>query len=130
MYEAANEAIYDTAPQQHASLAVGVWSGHSPQVQQIPKQIGDSQSGLCQTGVVRTRGHCAGNGGLRGHSVGGVFPCVIYATGNVHEAPPKWAFKAPDGSDHTGFDSYESAYLAAGIWLDNRPVSFEPQVNV
>lgn len=124
MYEAANDSIYDTTQQQVEALAKSA----SPLIAESATR--PACSGLPATGVARTRGHCAGNGGLRGHSVGGAFPCVIYAQGNIHEAPPKWAFKAPDGSDHTGFHSYEDAYLAAGIWLDNRPVSFEPQVNV
>ncbi|QBZ71519.1 hypothetical protein [Escherichia phage Lidtsur] len=75
-----------------------------------------------QRGVAATRGHLAGNGGLRGHSVGGVFPCVIYATGNIHAAPPVWNFKSPDGVEHTGFISYEDAEAAAQIWLEEREV--------
>lgn len=73
-------------------------------------------------GVERTSGHVAGQMGLRGHSVGGVFPCVIYASGNIHEAPPVWNFRSPDGADHTGFISYEDAEAAAQIWLEEREV--------
>lgn len=39
-------------------------------------------------GVASTKGHCAGNGGLRGHSVGGVFPCVIFQKGT--QSPEYW----------------------------------------
>lgn len=117
MYEAANEPIFDTTPTQYASLSKreGAKGTH-----------GDM--GGYGTGVARTRGHCAGNGGLRGHSVGGVFPCVIFQRGNPESLTH--GFRSPDGVEHGGFASYDDAYLAAGIWLDNRPVSFEPQVNV
>lgn len=36
-------------------------------------------------GVASTSGHLASNGGLRGHSVGDVFPYVPYFKGNPHE---------------------------------------------
>ena len=74
------------------------------------------------SGVENTKGHVTGQMDLRGHSVGGVFPCVIYASGNIHEAPPVWNFRSPDGADHTGFISYEDAEAAAQIWLEEREV--------
>lgn len=36
-------------------------------------------------GVAATKGHVAGNGGLRGHSCGEVFPFVIYAQGTFDD---------------------------------------------
>lgn len=78
-------------------------------------------------GVAATKGHCAGNGGLRGHSVGGVFPCVIFAQGNIHAGPPSWYFRAPNGVNHGPYQDYDEAFAKAGKWLDNRPVSFEPE---
>ncbi len=80
-------------------------------------------------GISATRGHCAGQMGLRGHSVGGVFPCVVFQHGNP-DAGIKWGFHTPTNEQYCNFDSYDDAYLAAGIWLDNRPVSFMPEVDV
>lgn len=77
---------------------------------------------IIEAGVTATRGHLSGNGGLRGHSVGGVFPCVVYASGNIHEAPPVWNFVSPDSEQHTGYSSYEEAESAARIWLEQREV--------
>lgn len=88
----------------------------------IIEQAGAIREAEHLRGVAATRGHCAGNGGLRGHSVGGVFPCVIYASGNIHEAPPVWNFRSPDGVDHTDYVSYEDAEAAAQQWLEEREV--------
>ena len=72
-------------------------------------------------GVAATLGHCAGNGGLRGHPVGGVFPCVIFSKGNPH-VHLDWCFLAPNGDEFDGFVSYEDAYAAAQQWLEEREV--------
>ena len=109
MYEAANDSIYDTKPTQYSSLAGGAVHG-----------------------TAATRGHLAGNGGLRGHSVGGPFPCVLFAKGNCHiTGGLSYWFKSPDSQDHGPYATWDESELAAFTWLHvNRPVSFEPQVEV
>ena len=72
-------------------------------------------------GVAATRGHCAGNGGLRGHSVGGVFPCVVFQQGNPNTLLT-YGFISPDGVEHAQFGSWEDAYAAAQEWLRQREV--------
>lgn len=62
-------------------------------------------------GVASTKGHCAGNGGLRGHSVGGVFPCVIYGKGTF-ENFTYWV-KQPNGVDAGPHATWEEAYKTA-----------------
>jgi hypothetical protein len=70
-------------------------------------------------GIAATKGHCAGNGGLRGHSVGGVFPCVIYSYGNPNNGL-LWGFISPDSVEHEDYASYDAAYSAAEAWLKER----------
>lgn len=70
-------------------------------------------------GIAATRGHCAGQMGLRGHSVGGVFPCVIYSYGNPNDVLI-WGFISPDSEEHEGYISYDAAYTAAENWLAGR----------
>nr|UVX49268.1 MAG: hypothetical protein [Bacteriophage sp.] len=75
-------------------------------------------------GVAATRGHCAGQMGLRGHSVGGVFPCVMFQQGNPNTALT-YGFISPDGVEHAQFGSWEDAYSAAQEWLEQREVLYE-----
>lgn len=62
-------------------------------------------------GVAATKGHLAGNGGLRGHSVGGVFPCVIYQQGTFDDLY-HWV-QQPNGVKAGPFLTYEEAYASA-----------------
>ena len=62
-------------------------------------------------GVMATRGHCVGNGGLRGHSVGRYFPCVIYMKGNPSQLT--WWVRQPNGVDAGPHKSYEEAAMTA-----------------
>lgn len=62
-------------------------------------------------GVQNTKGHCAGNGGLRGHSVGAYFPCIIYQKGTPDNLT-HWV-KQPNGVDAGPHSSYDEAALAA-----------------
>lgn len=62
-------------------------------------------------GVMATRGHCVGNGGLRGHSVGRYFPCVIYIKGNPSQLT--WWVRQPNGVDAGPHKSYEEAAMTA-----------------
>lgn len=62
-------------------------------------------------GVQNTKGHCAGNGGLRGHSVGGVFPCVIYQKGIPGAIT--WWVRQPNGVDAGPHLTYEDAERSA-----------------
>lgn len=60
-------------------------------------------------GVQNTKGHCAGNGGLRGHSCGPLFPCVIYAKG-LFESLTYWVIQ-PNGvhaGPHATWDDAEA----------------------
>lgn len=65
-------------------------------------------------GIAATRGHVQGNGGLRGHSVGDVFPYVIYAVGNPH-GKLKWAVLTPQGVAIEAFTNYGAAHRWA-LW--------------
>lgn len=71
------------------------------------------------SGVQSTKGHCAGNGGLRGHSVGEAFPCVIIAVGNPHEKLV-WRVMQPNGFITPDLASYDDALAAAKSY--NNPV--------
>lgn len=71
------------------------------------------------SGVENTKGHVTGQMGLRGHSIGGVFPCVIYSYGNPNDVLV-WGFISPDSEEHEGYASYDEAYAAAESWLDGR----------
>ena len=73
------------------------------------------------SGVENTKGHVTGQMGLRGHSVGGVFPCAIFARGNPN-VKLDWCFLTPAGDEFDGFISYEDAYAAAQEWLEKREV--------
>lgn len=61
--------------------------------------------------VQNTAGHLGGNGGLRGHSVGGVFPQVIVAKGNP--ADLSWYVHSPDGTTSELFKEHDAAYAHA-----------------
>lgn len=69
------------------------------------------------TGVTATAGHCAGNGGLRGHSVGDVFPVVIYQRGTPGFIT-HW-LRLPDGRDIGPYHSYDDVHRAAAWHKDN-----------
>lgn len=71
------------------------------------------------SGVAATKGHCAGNGGLRGHSVGEAFPCVIMAVGNPHDKLV-WRVVQPNGFTTPDLASYDAALAAAKSY--NNPV--------
>ncbi|AZF88067.1 hypothetical protein HOU66_gp05 [Pectobacterium phage Arno160] len=62
------------------------------------------------SGVASTKGHLAGNGGLRGHSVGGVFPCVIFQRG-MH-SPMYWVLQ-PNGVESGPHVAYADAVSSA-----------------
>lgn len=62
-------------------------------------------------GVHNTRGHCMGNGGLRGHSVGEYFPCVIYQKGTP-DALTHWVLQ-PNGVHAGPHATWDEAALAA-----------------
>ncbi|QQM15449.1 hypothetical protein [Kosakonia virus Kc318] len=62
-------------------------------------------------GVMATRGHCVGNGGLRGHSVGELFPCVIYQKGIPGAVT--WWVRQPNGVDAGPHLTYEDAARSA-----------------
>lgn len=69
------------------------------------------------TGVSATAGHCAGNGGLRGHSVGDVFPVVVYQRGTPGFIT-HW-LRLPDGRDIGPYHSYDDVHRAAAWHKDN-----------
>ncbi|CUH74580.1 hypothetical protein AXI70_gp05 [Cronobacter phage Dev-CD-23823] len=62
-------------------------------------------------GTAATRGHCAGNGGLRGHSVGELFPCVIYQKGIPGAIT--WWVRQPNGVDAGPHLTYDDAAASA-----------------
>lgn len=54
---------------------------------------------LVPHGVAATKGHISGQGGLRGHSVGDIFPYIVFAQGNPHVVGGlRWRIRKPDGS--------------------------------
>ena len=61
-------------------------------------------------GVNKTKGHIAGSAGLRGHSVGSVFPFVIMLMGN----PARHYVQQPNGVRVGPFKSYDEAEFWAG----------------
>lgn len=65
-----------------------------------------------ERGVAGTRGHCVGNGGLRGHSVGGVFPCVIYQKGHMPGRITFWVIQ-PNGVHAGPHISWDEAWRTA-----------------
>ncbi|CAK1256718.1 unknown function [Klebsiella phage vB_Kpl_K59PH2] len=69
------------------------------------------------TGVAATAGHCSGNGGLRGHSVGDVFPVVVYQRGTPGFIT-HW-LRLPDGRDIGPYHSYDDVHRAAAWHKDN-----------
>ncbi len=74
-------------------------------------------------GVERTSGHLSSNGGLRGHSVGELFPCSIYLQGTYDAL--KYRVKFPDGSSSDKFETYEEAHICAVEYLQERGESNE-----
>lgn len=68
-------------------------------------------------GVAATKGHLASNGGLRGHSVGDVFPVIISQAGTFDNL--KTYVQAPDGCTHL-VNNYEEGLELAHAWLDMR----------
>lgn len=62
-------------------------------------------------GVQSTAGHCSGNMGLRGHSVGDVFPVVVYQRGTPGFIT-HW-LRLPDGRDIGPYHSYDDVHRAA-----------------
>lgn len=68
-------------------------------------------------GVTQTRGHLASNGGLRGHSVGDVFPVIISFAGTFDNL--KRYVTAPDGASHLVNNDEEARELAEA-WLMTR----------
>lgn len=58
-------------------------------------------------GVASTRGHCAGNGGLRGHSVGSMFPYMIVLCG--HPDAVTYQVWGPGGFRSRQFGSWDEA---------------------
>lgn len=71
------------------------------------EEVGDVKP----TGFAATAGHCAGNGGLRGHSVGDVFPVVVYQRGTPGFIT-HW-LRLPDGRDIGPYHSYDDVHRAA-----------------
>ena len=68
-----------------------------------------------------TSGHLASNGGLRGHSVGDIFPFRVMAQGKIDSLT--WHVIKPDGEKlGKGHSNPKSAYkvarLAHWIWSD------------
>lgn len=70
-------------------------------------------------GVAATAGHCAGNGGLRGHSVGDIFPVVLYQRGNPEQLT-HW-LRLPDGRDIGPYYNADDAFSAAA-WHKANPL--------
>ena len=68
-------------------------------------------------GVTLTKGHLASNGGLRGHSVGDVFPVIISYAGKLDNL--KRYVTAPDGASHLVNNDAEARELALA-WLETR----------
>lgn len=68
----------------------------------------DTLNTLGVHGVAATSGHCESNGGLRGHSVGDVFPYIPFFKGSEIEEDP-WAVtqwvRTPNGDELGPFDS-------------------------
>lgn len=62
-------------------------------------------------GVERTSGHVSGQMGLRGHSVGEYFPCVIYQKGTP-DALTHWVLQ-PNGVHSGPMATFDEAALAA-----------------
>lgn len=70
-------------------------------------------------GVNNTRGHLASNGGLRGHSVGDCFPCIVIAVGVA--GAHKWTFLTPSGIRCAyDFDTAAEASSAACTYLNTQ----------
>lgn len=94
---------------------------HKPYVYQITTnrfwERFESVEDVKSTGVAATAGHCAGNGGLRGHSVGDVFPVVIYQRGTPGFIT-HW-LRLPDGRDIGPYHSYDDVHRAAAWHKDN-----------
>lgn len=53
---------------------------------------------------MKTSGHLASNGGIRGHSAGPAFPFIVVGTGD-----DMWYVQAPDGSKSVRVDSAQTA---------------------
>lgn len=63
-------------------------------------------------GIASTSGHLASNGGLRGHSVGDVFPYIVVAQGTFDNL--KWNVRAPHGLNVAeGYTTPEEAEVVA-----------------
>lgn len=106
----------------HLATVLSVDSGkvsykykHRPQVYQITHSRFwdrfEEVENVKPTGVAATAGHCAGNGGLRGHSVGDVFPVVVYQRGTPGFIT-HW-LRLPDGRDIGPYHSYDDVHRAA-----------------
>lgn len=66
-----------------------------------------------------TAGHCAGNGGLRGHSVGDVFPVVPYMRGTPHETDGlTYWLRLPDGRDIGPYYNADDQHRAAAWYKE------------
>lgn len=72
-------------------------------------------------GIEQTKGHTADGGGLRGHSVGDIYPYIIMGKGE----PVRWfIIKSGDQLDTTrgredGYDTVHQAMFRARIFKDD-----------
>ena len=67
-----------------------------------------------------TKGHCEGNGGLRGHSVGDIFPARVVAMGSPHDNTLQWYVAYPDGTLSTAFTRCKDAHSHALVWRNGQ----------
>lgn len=62
--------------------------------------------------MMKTQGHSANCGGLRGHSIGDLYPFIVFGKGIE---PTMWHILRPDGTESPlSFSSVRSAHMYAG----------------
>ena len=67
---------------------------------------------------MNTQGHLGSNGGLRGHSVGDIFPYIVFAEGKLDNL--KYKIRTPDGNIVGEFNTFKDAENEAKQLLGNR----------
>lgn len=67
-------------------------------------------------GIASTKGHSASNGGLRGHSIGDVFPYIVVAQGPFDAL--EWNVRGPNGLNVA--EGYATAKQAEEVALEHK----------
>lgn len=63
------------------------------------------------------QGHLNDGSSIQKHSVGGMYPCIVYAQETCHGL--KYGLITPDNQDGSFYDSYDKAVAAGILWIQD-----------